>query len=358
MIALIFALALFASLPSQAGGLNLPEGFSLRTFAHVPGARSLVGVPELGAIFVGTRDSALYVILDTDQNAQADKVKRLSNDLKVPNGLAWKDGFLYVAEQHRLVRFAIGNQIPDQLPPPEVLYTDFPDKRWHGWRYATFGPDGGLYVSIGVPCNICQPKSIEGTILRFEPDTWVPVVFAQGIRNSVGLAFDPISKDLFFTDNGADNMGDDVPPDELNRAPVGGLHFGYPYFGGGQTRTTEFLERTLPANRPPVHGFQAHVAPLGLEFYQGKRFPERYQNGVFVAQHGSWNRSTPVGYQVSFHPFDERGNLGAQEAFLTGWLSLEDHAVTGRPVDLEEWADGRLLISDDYEGVVYILDYQ
>ncbi|WP_419797830.1 MAG: PQQ-dependent sugar dehydrogenase [Terasakiella sp.] len=352
----LFLVALLASFPAFANPI-LPDGFRLKTFAYVPGARTLVGVPELGIVFVGTRETAIYAILDVNRDGEAEEVRLLSNNFIVPNGLAWKNGFLYVIEQHRLVRYKIGTQLPKELPEPEVLFDQFPNKRWHGWRYGVFGPDGGLYVSIGAPCNICRIRGIEGTILRFDPDTWVPVVFAHGVRNSVGLAFDPITRDLFFTDNGADNMGDDIPADELNRAPVAGLHFGYPYFGGGQSRISDFINETPPANRPPVHAFQAHVAPLGIEFYTGNRFPERYNHGLFVAQHGSWNRSTPVGYRISFHPFDERGNISGEEAFIDGFLGENDHPIA-RPVDLEQWAHGRLLISDDSEGAVFILDYE
>ncbi|WP_167730522.1 PQQ-dependent sugar dehydrogenase [Terasakiella sp. SH-1] len=346
---------LLSSSPSWAD-LRLPVGFSLSEFAHIPGARSLAPAPEIGAVFVGSRGSAIHMIVDHNHDGKADNVIRLINSLKVPNGIAWKDGYLYVAEQHRLIRFHIGDQRPKKLRSPEVLFDKFPDRRWHGWRYAKFGPDGGLYISIGAPCNICSLRGQEGTILRFDPTSWVPSIFAKGVRNSVGFDFDPITQDLIFSDNGADHMGDDLPPDELNRAPLGGLHFGYPYFGGGDTRTTEFLRHQLPENRLPIHKFQAHVAPLGVHFYQGKRFPEYYRQGVFVAQHGSWNRSIPVGYQISFLAFDHYGKVLKEEAFISGWLNAE-HDVSGRPVDLTTWADGRLLISDDSEDKVYIVDY-
>ncbi|SCA55688.1 NHL repeat (fragment) [Candidatus Terasakiella magnetica] len=354
---LIFILSFFVFITKAHADITLPAGFSLTIFAEIPGARSLAPAPELGVLFVGSRGRSLYAILDQDQNGQAESTRLLSDNLKVPNGLAWKNGYLYVAEQHRLVRFKVGRHLPTQWPEPEILYENFPDKRWHGWRYAKFGPDGGLYVSIGAPCNICALKGLEGTIVRFETDSWVPVIFAKGVRNSVGFDFDPHNGDLIFTDNGADHMGDDVPPDELNRAQIGGLHFGYPYYGGGLARTDEFKNHRLPANRPPLHKFQAHVAPLGVHFYQAKRFPKRYQNGVFVAQHGSWNRRDPVGYQISFLPFDEKLQVLREENFLTGWLG-KNGDVTGRPVDITQWADGRMLISDDARGRVYSVDYQ
>ncbi len=348
----LFLLLFFFALSPADAEVTLPEGFVLKEFAKVPGARSMAPAPEKGIIFVGTRDESVYAVYDQNQDGKAETVKRILTNQNVPNGLAWKNDHLYVAEQHRLVRYKFGN-----WKNPEILYDDFPNKRWHGWRYAAFGPDGGLYVSIGAPCNICSLKGIEGTIVRFEPGTWVPVVFAHGVRNSVGFTFDPFNGDLIFTDNGADNMGDDVPPDELNRAQLGGLHFGYPYYGGGQARTREFQNSKLPDNRPPLYNFQAHVAPLGVHFYKGTRFPERYKNGVFVAQHGSWNRSIPVGYQISFLPFDHQGKVLNEENFVKGWLETVGD-VTGRPVDIKTWADGRLLISDDAADLIYIVDYQ
>lgn len=344
-------LFLFCFTAGARADITLPEGFRLNLFAEVPNARSMAVAPEQGVIFVGTRGHAVYAVWDKNLDGKAESVTRILSNLNVPNGLAWKDGYLYIAEQHQLVRYKFG-----EWKKPEVLYSDLPNKRWHGWRYAAFGPDGGLYVSIGAPCNICELAGLEGTIIRFEPQTWVPVIFAHGIRNSVGFDFDPINNDLIFTDNGADNMGDDIPADELNRAQLGGLHFGYPYYGGGQARTRDFLDQKIPPNRPPIHSFQAHVAPLGVHFYEGNRFPERYKEGVFVAQHGSWNRSVPVGYQISFLPFDERGKIVKEENFITGWLET-DGDVTGRPVDIKTWADGRLLISDDSADAIYIVDY-
>jgi len=349
-------ISLFLIIPAYAEPV-LPQGFSLKPFAYIPNVRTMAGAPELGVIFAGTRDSSIYAVIDKNQDAQAEDVRLLHSDLNVPNGLAWKDGYLYVTEQHRLTRYNVGDKLPEKWPEPEVLYDGLPDKRWHGWRYSTFGPDGALYVSVGAPCNICWPRNLEGTILRFDPQTWMPTIFARGVRNSVGLDFNPITNELFFTDNGADNMGDDIPPDELNHAPRAGLHFGYPYFGGGQSRTSDFTEETPPFNQRPVQTYQAHVAPLGIEFYTGGRFPDHYKNGLFVNQHGSWNRSIPVGYRVSFHPVDAQGNIGKEEDFLSGFLSHDRH-VSARPVDLEEWADGRMLISDDYEGIIYLLDYQ
>lgn len=352
---IFFVLCLFAH-PVFAD-MDMAPGFVLKKFASVPGARSLAVASELGAIFVGTRSNSIYAILDENKDGKADSVRLLSDKLNVPNGVAWKEGALYVAEQHRLTRYVIGNKLPHVWPEPEILYDGFPNKRWHGWRYMAFGPDGGLYVSIGAPCNVCMPSGYEGTILRFEPDIWIPVVFAKGIRNSVGFDFDLINGDMLFSDNGADHMGDDLPSDELNRAPLGGLHFGFPYFGGGSARTKDFkdLSVDLP-HRSPAWEFQAHVAPLGVHLYRGDRFPKPYKDGVFVALHGSWNRTEPVGYQISFLAFDKKGVIKTEIPFIKGWLE-RDGEVLARPVDMAEWNDGQLLISDDEGDAVYIVDY-
>jgi glucose/arabinose dehydrogenase len=356
--ALFLCLVFWGGAPVTAD-TDLPANFTLQKYADVPGARSLAVAPELGVVFVGTRSDSLYAILDEDKDGQVDSVRLLSDNLKVPNGLAWKEGALYVAEQLRLIRYVIGNTLPSQWPKAEVLYDGFPDKGWHGWRYIAFGPDGGLYVSIGAPCNICMPSGDEGTILRFDPKTWRASIFAKGIRNSVGFDFDPHNGDLVFSDNGADNMGEDVPADELNRAAFKGLHFGYPYYGGGQSRTRDFKEREINfSHHFPVWEFQAHVAPLGVHFYRGNRFPDDFKKGVFVALHGAWNRQTPVGYKIVFLGFDDKWmpEYEIEIDFIKGWLTKEGD-VTGRPVDMEELVDGRLLISDDAAGAVYVVDY-
>jgi glucose/arabinose dehydrogenase len=353
---LISFLAVLGTVPAVANPV-LPNGFSLTTFANVDGARSLSPVADLGVVFVGSRGRSLYAVIDQNHDGVAEDVRLLRDDLKVPNGVAWKDGYLYVAEQHRLIRFYVGDALPDIWPSEEILYEGFPDDRWHGWRYAAFGPDGALYVTIGVPCNICMTNGHEGTILKFDPDSWQPQVFATGIRNSVGLAFHPTTGALYFTDNGADNMGDDLPPDELNRADKSGLNFGYPFYGGGLARTDLSAHMMVPKNSLPIHQFQAHVAPLGLHFYQDESFPEKYHGGLFVAQHGSWNRSEPVGYKISFFPINKKGDVGKEDDFITGWLK-PDGDILARPVDIKPWTDGRLLISDDYGDQIYLLDYR
>jgi glucose/arabinose dehydrogenase len=240
--------------------------------------------------------------------------------------------------------------------PPRVLFDGLPDKGWHGWRYAAFGRDGMLYVSVGAPCNVCSTQGLEGTIIRLDPAGGKPEVFARGVRNSVGMDFQPATGELYFTDNGADNMGDDVPPDELNHAPRAGLHFGFPYYGGGDAATS-FLVGTRPPQpaRMPVVRFGAHVAALGIHFYRGSMLPEEYRGDALVAHHGSWNRTVPDGYRIARVRFDDDGRATAWEPFAEGWL--EGGAAWGRPVDVKELGDGSVLVSDDRAGVLYRITY-
>ena len=336
--------------------LNLPPGFSISTFAIAPGARALTLATELDALFVSTRGDTIYAIPLSDDDGLHPTYPVLSG-LKVANGIAWKDGYLYVAEQHRLTRYFTPSL--DALPgaKPEVLYGHLPDKPGHGWRYIAFGPDGALYMGIGAPCNVCTPQGLEGTITRFVPGRWdQPEIVARGVRNSVGFDWNPKTGALHFTDNGADGMGDDSPPDELNALTQDGLHFGYPWYGGGRDRTPQMKLTPAPEAEFPVVAFGAHVAPLGVDFYNGQQFPASYAGDAFVAQHGSWNRSSKVGYQVVRVSFDAAGRATGYAPFISGWLR-PDQSVTGRPVDVEELPDGALLISDDRAGRIYRVTY-
>jgi len=338
--------------------LNLPPGFEIEVYAEVPGARQMAFGQSTGTVFVGTRGKKAYAVVDRDKDRKADAVHVILEDLKMGNGVAMHQGYLYVAEQHRIARYpAPGFEL--DLPfedMREVIYEELPDKFHHGWRYLGFGPDGKLYVTVGVPCNICEPEGVEGTILRMDPDGANAGVYAEGIRNSVGLAFHPASGELYFTDNNTDNMGDDRPPGELNHAPKAGLHFGFPYYAGGRERHADWAEREPPREVSfPVVEFQAHTAPLGISFYTGSAFPAEYAGDAFLAQHGSWNRSTPVGYRVMRIRFDEQGEVAGKEVFADGWLQQGE--AWGRPVDTLELPDGSLLVSDDYQGVIYRISY-
>jgi len=337
--------------------LNALPGFEVAAFAQVPGARSMAVADGLGVVFVGTRGSRVYAVEFRPGAPSADKVSVIRRNLKVANGIAWKDGQLFVAEQHRVVRFSGVSLEALARAPTEIIAEGLPDKRHHGWRYAKFGPDGSLYVTIGAPCTVCEVKGLEGTIIRLSPEGWKPEIFASGIRNSVGLDFHPKSGELFFTDNGADQMGDDSPPDELNHAPRAGLHFGYPWFGGGTDRTPAFRTTKPPLSaRFPAVSFGAHVAALGVHFYRGSMFPGNFANDAFVAQHGSWNRSIPDGYRVVRVRFDGASNAIGFEPFIDGWLI--GGKAWGRPVDVAELADGSLLVSDDASGTIWRVTYK
>ena len=241
----LFALILTAG-PLRAADrlppfIQVPPGYAIEQFATVPKARSLVPVPELGVIFVGQRGPQVHAIVDADHDGRPEKVLRIFDDLNVANGIDWRDGWLYIAEQHRISRWRARSLTELAAAEPEVLFDNLPDDPWHGWRYARLGPDGLLYVAVGAPCNICDLNGMEGTIIRLAPPGTPgprqPEIFARGVRNSVGFDFQPGTGHLYFTDNGADNMGDDVPPDEFNHAPQRGLWFGFPFFGGGEART-------------------------------------------------------------------------------------------------------------------------
>ncbi|MBT4934738.1 MAG: sorbosone dehydrogenase family protein [Rhodospirillaceae bacterium] len=351
----LFGLALISS--TACAGTNdrlsevrLPPGFSIEIFASAPGVRAITVSTELKTVFAGSTDHAVYGIPFAGE--KAGKTLLLKAGLTVPHGVAWRDGYLYVGEQHRISRYRGDSLQALSKARPETIFDDLTDSGWHGRRDLAFGPDGKLYVSAGSPCNICMPEGNQGVIIRMNPDGSDPAIFARGIRNSVGMDFHPLSGALHFTDNGADQMGDDLPPEELNRAEKAGLHFGYPFFGGGDARTDEFSNQAPPASAvQPDLTFSAHVAPLGLHFYKGGMFPADMRGDAFVAHHGSWNRSIPDGYRVARVRFDEKGRAQSWEPFTEGLLAW------GRPVDINELPDGSLLISDDRQGVIYRISY-
>jgi glucose/arabinose dehydrogenase len=333
--------------------IQLPPGFKISIFAdNVPGARSLALSPS-GVLFVGTRQlGRVYAVVDRNHDKRADEVITIADGLDLPNGVAFRDGDLYVAEVHRILRYP---QIEERLnspPNPEIVFDRFPKDRHHGWKYIRFGPDGRLYVPVGAPCNVCRRSDpIYATITRMNPDGSGFEIFAYGVRNSVGFDWNPLTGVLWFTDNGRDWMGDDQPPDELNRAPVKGLHFGFPFCHGGVVPDPEFgSDQVCRQFTPPAVRLDAHVAPLGMRFYTGRMFPKAYQNQIFIAEHGSWNRSRKVGYRISLVRL-QGDRVLSYEPFAQGWLMGETE--WGRPVDLEIMADGSMLVSDDQNGVIY-----
>ncbi len=361
--AVTLAAGLAAASAQAAGGheanlakIKLPPGFKIAIYAEVPQARSMAIGKPMGVVFVGSRRKSVHAVIDRDKDRVADEVVKVIDDLKVPNGLVFHAGFLYIAEQHRVGMYAA---------PEFDIYKQFriatikeglPDEFLHGWRYLAVGPDNKLYMAVGSPCNICDVKDPAGTISRMNPDGSGFEVYARGVRNSLGLDFHPKTGELFFTDNGGDGMGDEVPSDELNHAPKPGMFFGFPYYAGGDAKSPGYEKKKPPqAATMPVIRFNAHHAPLGLHFYRGSMFPAEYQGDAFVAQHGSWNRSTPAGYRIMRIRFDAAGKPKSKEVFARGWLEGEE--AWGRPVDLKELADGSLLVSDDYAGLIYRISY-
>jgi glucose/arabinose dehydrogenase len=338
--------------------LKLPPGFQVDVYAaNVKNARSMVLSPN-GTLFVGTRkEGSVYAIPNTDRNAWGDRVIEIASGLEMPNGVALHAGALYVAEVSRVLRFDEIEKRLDDPPKPVELPTRFPTDEHHGWKFIAIGPDEKLYVPVGAPCNICQRgEKVYASITRMNLDGSGFEVYAHGIRNTVGFAWHPETKELWFTDNGRDMLGDDIPPDELNRAPKAGLHFGYPFCHGKAIVDPELGNpKSCEQSTPPVAELGPHVAALGMRFYTGKMFPEEYRNLILIAEHGSWNRSTKIGYRVMrVRPNGDRAD--DYRPFVTGWL--EDDEPWGRPVDVLVMPDGALLVSDDYADAIYRISYR
>jgi len=338
--------------------LHLPHGFKISIFAdNVPNARQMA-LGDKGVLFVGSREGQVYALRDTNGDGVADQRFTLADNLYLPNGVAYKSGALYVAEVNRILRFDDIESHLEQPGEPKVVYDKLPTDKHHGWKYLRFGPDGKLYSAIGAPCNICKPEDKRyASLFRINPDGSQFQILASGIRNTVGFDWEPGSQSLFFNDNGRDYLGDDVPPDELNKWSGSNEHYGFPYCHAGTIPDPELAEdKTCVQFKPPVWRYKAHIAPLGMRFYTGKQFPEQYVRQLFVAQHGSWNRSEPQGYQVALVKF-RSGQPVDEQPFISGWL-LSDGKVLGRPVDVLQTMDGSLLISDDKLGVIYKVEYR
>ncbi len=338
--------------------IKLPPGFQISVYTEqTPNARAMA-LGDDGTVYVGTRGDKVYALRDGDHDGKAEQVLTVASGLNEPNGVAVLKGDLFIAEIHRIVKLKDISAYLADPPKPEVVYDGYPQDRHHGWKYLRVGPDGKLYAPVGAPCNIClSDKEIYASLTRLDPDGKNFEIFARGIRNTVGFDWHPQTGELFFTDNGRDLLGDDSPPEELDSAPKAGLHFGYPYCHGGDIADPEFGKlRACAEFTPPVWKFPAHVAALGLRFYRGKQFPAQYQGQMYVAQHGSWNRTVPQGYRVALVKFKD-GKPVSDEVFAEGWLQANGD-VLGRPVDVLELADGSLLVSDDLKGVVYRIAYQ
>jgi glucose/arabinose dehydrogenase len=356
LLVLFFGLMASTALSGEAplNRIKLVPGFEISVFAdNIPGARSMALSPR-GTLFVGTRQTGKVYAL---ANGSGRRLVTIAEGLNSPNGVALRDGALYVAEVNRILRY---DDIEAQLsgkPQPVVINSGFPSDRSHGWKFIAFGPDGMLYIPVGAPCNICEPEPDRyAAIMRMKPDGSSRETFARGVRNTVGFDWHPQTKELWFTENGRDRMGDDVPPDELNHAPKAGMHFGYPYCHAGDVADDQFgAKRPCSEFTPPAQKLGPHVAALGMRFYTGAMFPSRYRNQIFIAEHGSWNRSVPLGYRITVVELKEQRPVSYQ-VFAEGWLG--SGGAWGRPVDVLVMPDGALLVSDDLGGRIFRIGYK
>lgn len=337
--------------------IRLPDGFSIALYADaVPNARAMARGDQ-GTVFVGSRRAGrVYALVDADGDDKAERVHVIASGLNMPSGVAFRAGALYVGAVDRVLRYDGIESRLDNPPDPVVVTDDLPRDRHHGWKYLGFGPDGKLYVPVGAPCNVCERRLPYASIMRMNPDGSDPEPFALGVRNSVGFDWHPETGELWFTDNGRDNLGDNRPPCELNHAPVAGLHFGYPYCHGAAISDPQYGDRRDCSEfTPPAQALGPHVAPLGMAFYTGDQFPAAYRNQIFIAEHGSWNRSSKIGYRVTLVTIDAASRALSYETFAEGWL--QGQSEWGRPVDILIMPDGAMLVSDDSAGVVYRITY-
>lgn len=358
--------------------VKLPAGFKIELYALVPDARHMAVAPSTNMLFVGTRKTTVWAVTDRDSDGVADEVKPFAPSLKfsVPNGVCWtRDGFLVVVEHNRVLNFPAAEffyESPDvaviEVVPQGNLIPVEEESFNHGARTCRVGPDKKLYITLGQPFNVPPRDKLDtfskvgiGGIVRLDPfEGTGREVFARGVRNSVGMDFNPANGQLWFTDNQTDGMGDDTPPGELNRVVRAGQHFGYPWLGGKSVRIKEhgYDKDALPANMtPPEVEMDAHAAGLGMAFYTGKQFPQAYHGGIFTAEHGSWNRSTPIGARIMFTRLKPDGSADKTEVFADGWLDPATRQYRGRPVDVANLPDGSILVSDDFAGALYRISY-
>ncbi|PUB18963.1 PQQ-dependent sugar dehydrogenase [Yoonia sediminilitoris] len=353
--------------------ITLPEGFKIELYAIVPDARHIAVGPQGIVTFVGTRKTEVWAVTDRNKDRIADEVKNFAPSLPkaIPNGPCFTaDGFLIIAEQNRILKYPAAEffyESPDVVAEPIIAGGELipPDEESynHTARVCDIGPDGKLYVSLGQPFNVAPPEKLDlynevgiGGIIRMNLDGTDREVYTYGVRNSVGHDHHPVTGDLWFTDNQVDGMGDDIPPGEINHQTAMGQHFGHPWYGGGDVRTNEYAGQEVPVDVVmPASETIAHAADLGMRFYTGNMFPDKYKNAIFSAQHGSWNRTTPVGARVMVTFIDEEGNAST-EPFAEGWID-ENGEYLGRPVDVEQLRDGSLLVSDDLAGALYRISY-
>jgi glucose/arabinose dehydrogenase len=334
--------------------LKVPKGFKVELYASgIPNARS-IRIGDKGTVFVSNRLlDKVYAVVDRDGKRE---VKVIASGMDRPNGLAFHKGTLYIAEGTRISKL---ENIEDQLdnpPKPVVIYSDFMNTQSHGWKFMGIGPDNKLYVNVGAPCNICEPPAGTGQLRRMDLDGSNPEPVVRGVRNSVGFDWHPVTKELWFTDNGRDWLSEDLPEDELNRVTRHGLHFGFPYCHQGNFTDREMgWGRSCSDFEKPAALLGPHTAALGMRFYTGKMFPSQYRHAIFIARHGAWNKTVKTGGDVIVVYLNKDGSVKSQEPFLTGFL--QNNAYIGRPVDVHVMKDGSLLVSDDYAGAVYRVTY-
>jgi len=356
--------------------IKMPAGFKIGLYAVVPDARHMAIGPSTAVVFVGTRKTKVWAVTDRNKDRVADEVKIFAPSVEfvLPNGVCFtKDGFLYVVEQNRVLLFPAAEffyEGPDVVAVPIVpqgkLIPVEEESYNHTARVCDIGPDNKLYLSLGQPFNVPAPEKLErynewslGAIIRMDRDGKNREVYVRGIRNSVGQDFNPANGELWFDDNQVDGMGDDIPPGELNRITAAGQNFGFPWYGGGKIRTEEYKNAEPPADvvYPQIEQ-TAHAADLGMMFYSGKMFPKEYRGGIFSAQHGSWNRTTPVGARIMFTSLNEDGSAAESKPFAEGWLDESTGEYLGRPVDVAQLPDGSILVSDDTAGAIYRIWYE
>ncbi len=341
--------------------LQLPEGFSISLYGRAENARSMA-ISDKGTLFIGTKgDDKVYAMRDENNDGIADKLLIIASNMRMPNGVAFKDGELYVAEVSKLWKFP---NIDDNLEAPvkELIYDDYPEDGHHGWKYIAFGPDDKLYVPVGAPCNFCLSKDEKyASITRMDANGANREIFAKGVRNTVGFTWHPETDEFYFTDNGRDMLSDDLPPCELNRATTSGQHFGFPFCHAGDILDPEFgTDKSCADYIAPVQKLGPHVAPLGLKFCTSDMFPSKYKNVAFIAEHGSWNRSSEAGhtgYKITNVKL-ENGDGVEYSDFISGFLDKATNKAWGRPVDVLFLEDGSMLISDDMAGAIYRVTYQ
>ncbi len=365
--AFLIPAAAIAGPAENVAKIRVPEGFKVSVYAEgVTNARGMA-LGAKGTLFVGSREAnSVHAVVDTDGDHEADKVIQIigpgttlpdGSKFQLPHGVAFRDGALYVSSVGRIIRFDDIEAQLDTPPAPVVLPVKYLETPQHSWKFIAFGPDGKLYVPQAAWCNSCDfPDELFGSITRINADGTGREIIAKGVRNTVGFDFHPQTGELWFTENGDDRLGDDVPGDELNRLSQAGQHFGFPYVHQGDVLDPYFGQgKNVEDYTPPVQVLGPHVAALGMRFYTGKMFPEEYRNQIFIAEHGSGGRKEKIGYRVMLVKLD--GNKAVSyEPFAEGWL--QDGKNWGRPTDVQVMPDGSLLVADDQSGAIFRISYE